>query len=301
MTTRKSCVDIDCVQCDLGVILKDFIKPIIQLLTNDIREYAMENRTTKCLNTAVMLMYFMLGQEGISTADACDCTTFNEKSKRHITQTRDYSQNSTMVKKLKNDVLKPRTKGSPIRELYYILLTDATFNITATQQVYFPGHVMIIEKVHASPTRIYYNLYQSYVNQYDLKGYYEYNGNTFQLTRHQIRKFMNDLVFVMNAPKWTKSVVDCWRNLTSIDTSYLLGAACGNQFFICWKKVEPKYCLKNIQEYAEMKLKILQQKSSNANSLPYGDSNLYATDSYLTNGQMRAELERLILAINSHL
>ncbi len=301
-----NCSKDQCSQCDLGVILKDFVGPIMQLLTNDIKEYSMGNLTTKCLNTAVMLMYFMLGDEGIKIADACDCTTFNEKSKHYIETTNDRTQNQKKVQDLKKEVLSWPSSQNNHRELYYILLTDANFLLDDNRGVYFPGHVMILEKVQvktAKSVKRYYNLYQSYINEYDLKGHYQYNGNSFNVTRSRMNVFIDNLVTVMTTNKWNTETVQAWKDITSIDSSYLVGANCGNNFFICWRKVEPKFCLRNIQEYTEAKLKVLKQlpKSPNANSAPYGNASLYRTQQYLNNLQMRTELEKLHSTIRTYL
>ena len=74
-----NCTKERCLRCDFGYILKDFVKPIMQCLTNDIKDYYMRLLVTKCLNQSVLMAYFMLGKKGIKLADACDTTKVQQR------------------------------------------------------------------------------------------------------------------------------------------------------------------------------------------------------------------------------
>ena len=60
-------------RCDIGYILKNYVKPLMQTLSNDVKDYYLKLITTKCLNTAIMLGIFMIGYKKTKAiADYCD-------------------------------------------------------------------------------------------------------------------------------------------------------------------------------------------------------------------------------------
>ena len=73
-----------CKKCDLGYILKDHLDCIFQLLTNEFPEYNFRMQTTKCLNTAVMLLQFFVGAKGMAIVDSCDTRKVIERHQNGI-------------------------------------------------------------------------------------------------------------------------------------------------------------------------------------------------------------------------
>ena len=65
---RRSCTK----YCDLGYVIKDHVKLLMQLLTNDLPQFNFKLQSTKCLNTAIMLLQFLIGEKSQGIADACD-------------------------------------------------------------------------------------------------------------------------------------------------------------------------------------------------------------------------------------
>ncbi len=244
-----------CEQCNLALIIKDHMNALIQLLTHDLGSYRMDFETTKCLNTTVAIMFFLIGEKGIKISEACDCTSFNEKSKKYIEQSGDTTQNSRNVLKLYKQVIeKPRKKNS--RDLFYVLLTDNYFSFdNKPDTVYFPGHVFIIEKTAN------YHLYQSYIQQYDLGGYFSKNNNHFDMSHSEMDLFIQKLIYIMNAAKWDETCVQYWMDMTFVDTTKFLGAISKNNFFICFQKVPMKTCLGNMKKYIKIKLSQIKERS----------------------------------------
>jgi len=298
-----------CTSCDMGSIIKDFVQPLIQLLTVDVISYNMENSTTKCLNTAVMLMFFMMGEEkGIEVADACDCTTYNNKSRHLLAQYADkrlFKQNHIVVEKLQKDVLDKKNIVPGQRLLYYVLLTDSYFEPPpGKSRAFFPGHVFIIEKFIDSKSKnrkknstVSYNLYQSYINEYDLRKYHEYNGNSFKVSYRKMSSLMKGLSVIMTAEVWSHEVVKQWKTLTKIDSVDLVNSTCGNKFFICYQKKDALYCIENILAYSKKKLVELEYKDP---SQPYGEPNMNWDPHYLNNGQMKEQLTLLVKKIEAN-
>ena len=284
--------DTQCKRCDIGYMLKNYVKPLMQTLTVDVRDYYMRLLTTKCLNTAVMLSVFMLGKKrGIAIANYCD----TEKTRaRHMSNKDD---NNTILSNLKHDILKkcPKLKQ---RLFYYILLTDGKFPYEDKDKAsaFFPGHVFIIEKMPLDQTNGQHNyyIYQSYINQYDFKEHIKRNNNSLKIPYDRLATVIDGLVYIMNTKQWDEKCVEFWKILTFVDSSYLLGSYCHNNFFVCVKKARISDCLKHIQHYTAIKLKELKPKLQKESHEVYGDISLYEkTQKPLTVGKMYIKLQQL--------
>jgi hypothetical protein len=268
-------------------ILKDYVKPIMQLLTNDITEFNMRLLTTKCLNTSVMLMYFMLGKEGIRIANYCDT---HQTIKRH---NENIDNNLEILNSLKTDILSTKNKR---RYIYYILLTDGYF-AKGTDNVYFPGHVVVFEKI-PSTDKPYYYMYQSYINEYDLAGHY--SKTSVRMSHSQVVSYMNKLSHILQANTWNDTSVKNWKDLTFVDTSHMKDTSSKNRFYICYKRATAKICLENIKKYTKTKLNELKSQHTNMNMI-YGDVSKYdSSQNPMTNLEMKSSLESLLNKLKYH-
>lgn len=281
------CVTKECHNCDFGIVIKDYVKPLIQLLTDDLKDFNMGMLTTKCLNTAVMLMFFYLGQEGLKSPEVCDCSNYNKTSLNAVTNG-DALKNNRNVKNLERSIL---SKNHQKRRLFYILLTDSYFPKPNNETVYFPGHVIVVEKVPGK--NLYYNLYQSYINEYDLKGHYKNNKDTFFVSYTRMQIIMKQLRHIMTTDKWDNECVRFWSDLTNVDTQDFLGSTCGNKFFICWHSMPCSGCLENVELYVTKKL---QQLDMTENA-PVGNE---GRDARLSNFEMHKELSKLLETIQKN-
>lgn len=282
----------NCQRCDIGYILKKYVKPLMQTLTVDIKEYYMKLLTTKCLNTSVMLAVFMLGKEkGISIANYCDTEKTRERHKNNI------ESNNSILSWFKKDILSKNIKSH--RYLYYILLTDGKFpfeNPVDPNKTYafFPGHVFIIEKFPSSNGTPNYYLYQSYINEYDLEGHVKNNKNTLKLDHDRLKKILMGLVYILNVEKWDDKCVDYWKILTFVDSSYLKDSVCKGNYFLCVKKARVYDCLTHIESYTAQKInEITPLVNTNKNQI-YGDKTIYdERQTPLTVFQMYTNLKKL--------
>jgi len=277
-----------CRKCDIGYILKNYIKPLMQTLTNDVKDYYMRLLTTKCLNTAVMLSIFMLGKNrGIEIANYCDTEATR---KRHIENKDD---NSSIISYFKKDILSSiKTKQ---RYLYYILLTDGKFpNRDASKEsLFFPGHVLILEKIpDLKSNKAYYYFYQSYINSYDLKDHIKKNNNSLKLTYEKTEALLNNLEYILESPIWDSKCVEAWESFTFANTENLLGSQSKNNFFLCIRKAKVVDCLKHIERYTIEKINEL--KKIPLDNKIYGDNTLYdEKQKPLTVKQMSKQLNKL--------
>lgn len=277
-----------CKRCDIGYVLRNYIKPLIQTLTNDIRDYYMRLLTTKCLNTAVMLSVFMLGRKrGISIANYCDTEATR---KRHLT---DGDTNQSIIEYYSKDILSTRCKQ---RVFYYVLLTDGKFpyDEKTKEPAFFPGHVLILEKFPNEEKKPYFYFYQSYVNKYDLKEHIKKNNMTLKLSYNKTQKMLRGLQYILHADKWDHKCIKYWKDMTFVDSSNLLNSHCKNNIFLCIRKTFVVDCLKHIKLYTDQKLKELEKEMVSRKNDVYGDPTLYdQLQKPLTVNQMYKRLQKL--------
>lgn len=288
-----SCTKESCKTCDAGYIVKDFVKPIMQCLTNDIKDYYMRLLVTKCLNQAVVMSYLMLGKKGIKLADACDS---HKVQQRHESGE---DSNIQIINALKKDVL---YKRCDYRYLYYILMADTTFTHEDGNTRHFPGHVFIIEKIpNTSGGPPEFMFHQSYINAYDYKGHIKRNNNSLSMSYDQISEMIKQLHYILLSPKWDAEIVKYWKKITFVDTSNMLGANCGNKIFICFRKARVTDCINRLETYANKKLKDIKKLKPAQMQNIYGDESLYDADQGpLTNAEMKKNLEKLLKNIKNN-
>jgi hypothetical protein len=289
----KCTTEENCRKCDVGYILKNYVKPLMQTLTNDVKEYYMRLLTSKCLNTAVMLSIFMLGKNrGIEIANYCDTVATR---KRHLDKD---DNNNNIISYFKKDILDIKTKH---RYLYYILLTDGKFpNKDPTKEpLFFPGHVLILEKIPNDSGKPYYYFYQSYINHYDLKEHIKKNNSSLKLTYEKTEKLLSSLEIVLESPTWNNECVDAWKSFTFADTTHLLDSYSKNNFFLCIRKAKVVDCLKHIEKYTKEKIHDL--KGVPLDNKIYGDNSLYDENQKpLTVKQMSKQLNKLYEDVNKY-
>lgn len=257
-----------CTKCDLVYIIKDYIIPLMQLLTNDMNDFNIQMRTSKCLNTGLMLMYFMAGKKGVQIVKECDCSETNRKK----------PDNKISLKTLSKGLYNKNFKN---RHLYYVLLTDAHIKSTTDiMTTYFPGHVFIFEKFKENG-QIYFNIYQSYNKEYDLKEYIETkmkkgpDSETIKIHYNDITAIINGLKHLLTSSIWDDKCIEFWNSFTHVDSSVYKNKNIHNQIYICSKSIKVDGCVSNIQNYIHEKLKHIETIGDRYNSYIYGDSTKY--------------------------
>ena len=281
-----------CNKCDMVLVLKDFIKPIIQLLSNDIEDYNMRLLTTKCLNTSVALLYFIIGKNGIKIADYCDTRATIQRHKEKV------DNNQQIVLSLKNELLFDKKDNK--RYIYYILLTDGYFPYanSSKQSAFFPGHVFIIEKIPScnANKKPSFFMYQSYINEYDLAGHFKNNNGSVKLSYTRTANIIKNLTYILNTETWDDKCIEYWKDFTFVDTSHMKDALCKDQFYVCYKEAVVNGCIRNIKQYVKTKLSDIKTKSAtmNMNGI-YGNAKRYDDSQIpLTNSEMKYNLENLL-------
>ena len=65
--------------CDVTNLVMKYLDPLIQLLSGTMKNYNMQMKTTKCLNTAVMLTYILGGSDKLKSVEYCEVDTINKR------------------------------------------------------------------------------------------------------------------------------------------------------------------------------------------------------------------------------
>ena len=196
--------------------------------------------------------------------------------------------NPSILKNFKNDIL---NKKSRYRYFYYIMLTDGYFVKSDGSKVYFPGHVFVIDKM-PGPT---YNMYQSYINQYDLDGHIKKTGNNVRLNYNKMQVLLDHLDYILNTEIWDEEAVKKWKSFTFVDTlTTFLGAKSKGNFFLCFKRATVKNCMAHIRQYTRSKLKEIKPIALSRAHEVYGHHEKYDKNVVpLTNMEMYKQLNKL--------
>lgn len=180
------------------------------------------------------------------------------------------------------------------------MLNDGDFSMqgaSTASTVYFPGHVFVIEKFCTDTGDLAFHLYQSYINQYDLKGYLEKTQKlTFTYTSTEMKALLHGIHYILRNGVWDEKCVEIWKAFTKVDSSNFLGSNFQNVLSICYTSDKIQHCLQNIESYAKEKI---QHIHTHPEHEIYGDRNLYSSSAnILTNKEMENQLNNIILDIH---
>lgn len=242
--------------CKYIHIVSKYIVSILQVMNVTFsKSYTNNLISTKCLNTAVMLIILLLGDKKIKAIQQCDVPN---TIKRHIS----FEDNNKLIA---DKLIKSLCKSSVQNCLYYIMLTDGRLSnsIYINQTKYFPGHVFIVEKRQND-----YYIYQSYISKYDLNAFMVKN----KCKKYNVAEVKNMCMFFKKFLGqnyvWDDVAVEKWLKLTDVDTSEFKSYNTNN-IFICFKKFRVKTVKNMINRFIETSLADIQKHINDKNVLHY--------------------------------
>lgn len=243
--------------CKLLHILSMHIKPILQVMNVDYNGY-IDTTETKCLNTAIMIIIVLIGKKTFKNIEYCSVQK-TEHRNSYI------NKNNTVMKSL----IKSMSKPFKYTQLYYILITDGYLRSSNTlEQIYFPGHVLIIER----NTEACYTLYQSYINKYDLKSYIQTDECTCY-TQQEILRLLGGLQSMLSGNYvWDDDAVNMWYNMTKVKTNELIDYKLEN-IFICNTVFKVKNVVSNVRNFVSKTIKTLQEQKQSDKYIDRGNAN----------------------------
>jgi hypothetical protein len=243
-----------------------------------------------------MIMTFLVGKKGIEIGDYCDTRAVIKRHKEG------QDNNTAIMNNLKQQLF---SKSEKSRTLYYILLTDGYFppdsNVdtpSPSSDVYFPGHVFILEKIwDETEKKHYFYFYQSYINQYTLKQHIELN-NGLKISLEKAKNLIDNLEYILNNDEWDEDNIRKWGKMTFTNSSKFNNTNSQGKFFLCFRKARSNSCYNNLLAYLTKVLKYINKLPPELNDEIYGDKSLYDSDSTpLTNMQMKQQVLSLMSKI----
>lgn len=285
--------------CDIGYLVKPHIRAIMQLLTVRLPDYGVHMITTKCLNTAVMMMYLFLGDAARIPTKHCDTNTIRARYNGRDSNLHDRAT----ARQLLDDVIKSREHA-----LFYVMITDSdiqqggTLSGNSSNSVYFPGHVFVIERIPLTANQRHgrYHLYQSYINKYTLADHMDQH-DALSVGHRQMKRHLENLVRMTETRTWTAETTTFWKELTNVDASHFQGHVIEGKLMLCYQKVIPEGCVEKLQELVDREVddlsKLLVGNKQRAGDVFGGekitDADMDAGTRPLTNAGMFKQLRAL--------
>lgn len=300
------------VNCDVTNIIMKYLEPLMQICSATMSDYNMQMKTTKCLNTAVMLTYILGGSDKLKTVEKCEVSKINDRYNKK----KDKSKYKVEIfEKLKKDL---QNKNIKKRYFYYILMTNndmeksELLNDNSPQTQSFPGHVFIIDKFPNCETKEpNYNIYQSYINQYDLKGHFKKNKNTMKVQNNDINFILNGIENIITGEVWNQDAVKFWNDFTFVDTKNLVKYK-NDKINLCYSKISIDDCYKEFYKFSYIKASELYDRLITNNTSNLENYNINAVkdefyvkqlkpkDLYLKLRELVVELEKKINSVNNN-
>jgi hypothetical protein len=234
--------------CDIGYLIRDHIPAVIQALSIELRGNGLNIaiQPTRCFYTAVMMMYLLLGSDAIKQLPYCN----NDEIQKRFSTTQ---TSSIDVSSSLNDHI----FSNDGHTIFYILLTNyKTPDDDKGVKYFFPGHVFVVER-----TPIFkFNLYQSYIDKYDMNQYIS-DAKSLSIGKTKMKRLMNSLSLMMQTPKWDNSTSEFWSELTNTsieESNSFIGMDIGN-ILLCYSKSDVKDCNASLLSLLDKHIDILEK------------------------------------------
>jgi len=257
-TSSKVCLS----DCNVTELILKYLVPIFQYLSIELTDYNMKLKTTKCLNTAVMLVHILGSEKDVKTkVNYCDTENINKRYSKIKDKIKKIEKKKNILDKLDKDLSKSNINA---RYFYYILMTHTKMKKGNKNDGWFPGHVYIIEKSLNCQKELKYKIFQSYINQYDLNGHFKNNNNTMELRDNNIKSVINGMRNILLKKTWNKKAVKFWNKLCYVNTENIIGYDTEN-INICYQKIKIDNCYTNLLNFTKKALTNIKTNIDNKN------------------------------------
>lgn len=302
--------------CDIGYLIEDHIPAIMQLMTHKLPDYNMQLVTSKCLNTAVMMMYLMLGEEALQMTSYCEVP--NVQARQNVTKHRkDCKHRLEVMKNLKKQLF-----ANVDRALFYVMITDGQMLLpsattapnssknanvnakgngnangnanakakTKPEGIMFPGHVFVIERVPRIevPRNCTFNIYQSYIYHYDLAEHIDAN-ESLSVGFKGMDEIMEGLCCIMEKDVWDDECAKAWMKLTHTPYSHASKwkgcVKAPSTMLPCFAERQTDKCITNLNSLIKEGLEHLRDSKIHPDqSVIYGSKNMFPNPDPKTTG-----------------
>lgn len=251
-------------------LISEHIHSIMQVLnTTHNHLYSNNLILTKCLNTSVLLTCIVIGCNKLTSIQECDVDETRERNKIHELNT---NSKTSLTSKLLSDLMYHLTNSTSkwTSSFYYVMLTDAYLNHSkdSSKTMYFPGHVFIIHKNNITNEL---ELYQSYINEYDLEKYMQIRNSQTNIKS----TLKNILEHISSKRKWNKSLTHLWYDLSKVNAKQFEDYETSN-ILLCYKKFNSNSISRNITRNVNNIYKQITNKISDNNLTHFDLKKAYA-------------------------
>ena len=245
--------------------------PFLQLMSVDLQgRFNTGLLKSKCLNTAVLVMYLAAGEEGLKNAFTCtvnkiipryanlfDPAHLNDAHYRNLATTLDLSRvekGASLADAYYSEMKMEFDEENPGDRMHYIMLTDCEMKPhgqpDSDSTAMFPGHVFVIEQRNNE-----FHLYQSYINAYDMRTQVTQLTSSGKTRRSKawMKRFMTGLNHFIHSDVWDKKAADWWQFLTHTDANKFVGFD-KSRIYLCHKSMSSPDAHKHFHKYVDKKL-----------------------------------------------
>lgn len=306
----------------MGYLIADHVPALMQVVTNELPQYTMQIITTKCLNTAVMVMYLFLGRSALEHTEFCDVSSVR---KRRALTPADPSLEvwtALMTDALEGKRTSPLTEATAARTshlrsqpaaarlpavlkdppatrvLYYVMITNGTLKYVGNNPAAnpptreFPGHVFVIEKL----PRGTFNLYQSYISHFKLNDVIRINSS-FSLSHQKMKGIMSGVRSIFERRVWDKESTKAWQKLSHVSEKRFEGYMFGGSVLTCYSRKSTDVCINELRTFMNRVVAALVPVSKAHPNKVYGDAAMYdgsvSNVKPMTNAEMLVDLQSL--------
>lgn len=262
-----------CAPHELTKIISGHTDALIALGAKYMGEYHISD-PSKCLNSAVSLLFLLLGKDALENTKYCDVTTVTkryEQDNPSLEMARGFSAQLKQIQPVNT------------RDIYYCMITDAWLSHSSKPgvQIYMPGHVFVIERTNET-----HSIFQSYIKQYDLD---EYITRTAQRVRNKqdLDALADGVVTLFSKRVWDRDCTDFWRGFTMIDSKNFEGFEIKDKIFFCYRRIPLEKCV------GSLRMILAKTQASLKNSR---ESDYFSGQKRMTNGQMARHLKEMLKA-----
>lgn len=272
--------------CDLSTILRRDFNMLIDIFKLDLKQNGVESVYTKCLYTAVTILYLICGNKAIEGSLTCYVDTVKDRM-ASISNESEYIFKS--VKEARESILKKDGK----RTVYFVMITNSELPYEGKDvnedrpDEFFPGHVFVIDKQQKRGESLpSYKIYQSYINKYTLQDYsktplkvnnskksnihdeklrrvsnkndsmkkFQNNNNNekeekrlyMEYDYSRMTKLLSKLSRFMNSKTWDRKNCDFWKEFTLVDAENFLGYPIQPYIHFCYNALPAVRCKKGL-------------------------------------------------------
>lgn len=276
--------------CDIAYIIKDHLPAVFQLMNVEVPSYNIQLQTTKCLNTAVIMLYLFAGEDALDATSFCDVPNVRERAK-----TLDFSLH--VWTELKKEILQPARHDLP-RTLFYVMLTNGNLpsKTDPKSMKMFPGHVFVLERLHAGKR---FNMYQSYIGHYDMSKQIDM-VKSLSMSRARMTNVIDCLGRIVTKDVWDESSTKDWKVVSLVDESRFIDHLVQGNICLCFRTVTTAACVEHLGSLIDKALpkirEVIDSTPEHGSQVYTGPSPITLTEpllSPLTYAQMLVELNTI--------